>query len=92
MGIGVEDQRLAQCNVGYHDVVKPQLAAGLVGLGVDVYTVFQGGKAGAGPLVGQLYFVGSPDQPRLLVHPHQGSFELVGYLQRLVGACEHVAP
>lgn len=58
---------------------------------VDVYEVLQCGKTGAGPLVSKLDFVGAAYQARLIVHPDQGGFELVGHFQRLLGARQYVA-
>ena len=92
LGVGIESDGPVQVDVADADVVEVEGGRSGVLHGVHVHLVLGMSERGADRAGADLEQVGAPREHRVLVHPDDVSFEMIGHLGRIGVGGQDVAP
>ena len=91
VGIGFEYDGLVGRDFGDTDRVQLERLGSKMLQRVDVYLVFGLGDSRRNGLGCELKPIGAPRKKGLVIHPHDGRFELVGAFRRIVRRADNIA-
>ena len=89
--IGVKGQRLIGRNIGNPDFIKLKRLARHMFECIDIDLVFKVADLRIGDLCAHLDQIGTTGQQRVIMHPDDARFELIGKIRFGIGLCQNVA-